>query len=135
MTSEHDDAEPADILLVEDNPGDVRLTKEAFKDGKVANTLHVVENGVDALGFLFQRNDYADAPCPDLVLLDLNLPPRVAARCSKNFTRTRTADASRSLSSQVRKPRWTSFDPTSCVPAGTLGSQSTPTNSLTQFRS
>lgn len=74
MPSEYDAAEPADILLVEDNPGDVRLTKEAFKDGRIANTLHVVENGVDALDFLFQRNDYADAPRPDLVLLDLNLP-------------------------------------------------------------
>ena len=74
MTSEYDTAEPVDILLVEDNPGDIRLTKEAFKDGKIANTLHVVENGVEALDFLFQRNDYADAPRPDLVLLDLNLP-------------------------------------------------------------
>ncbi|WP_312908291.1 response regulator [Natronosalvus caseinilyticus] len=74
MTSEYGSAEPADVLLVEDNPGDIRLTKEAFKDGKIANTLHVVENGVDALDFLFQRNDYADAPRPDIVLLDLNLP-------------------------------------------------------------
>ena len=74
MASEHECGEPVDILLVEDNPGDIRLTKEAFKDGKIANTLHVVEDGVDALDFLFQRNDYADAPRPDLVLLDLNLP-------------------------------------------------------------
>lgn len=72
--SENLDAEPVDILLVEDNPGDARLTKEAFKDGQIANTLHVVEDGVEALDFLFQRNDYADAPRPDLVLLDLNLP-------------------------------------------------------------
>ena len=74
MSNEFAAAEPADILLVEDNPGDIRLTKEAFKDGRIANTLHVVENGVDALDFLFQRNDYADAPRPDLVLLDLNMP-------------------------------------------------------------
>lgn len=59
---------------MEDNPGDIRLTKEAFKDGQLANTLHVVRNGVDALDFLFQRNDYADAPRPYLVLLDLNIP-------------------------------------------------------------
>jgi len=72
--SEDDTGEPVDILLVEDNPGDVRLTREAFKEGNVANTLHVVEDGVDALDFLFQRNEYADAPRPDLVLLDLNLP-------------------------------------------------------------
>ncbi|WP_224448429.1 response regulator [Haloprofundus salilacus] len=74
MSSEPRSAEPVDILLVEDNPGDIRLTKEAFKDGQIVNTLHVVEDGVEALDFLFQRNDYADAPRPDLVLLDLNLP-------------------------------------------------------------
>jgi len=74
MAGEQGSAEPADILLVEDNPGDIRLTKEAFKDAQIANTLHVVENGVDALNFLFQRDDYADAPRPDIVLLDLNLP-------------------------------------------------------------
>ncbi|WP_224268667.1 response regulator [Haloprofundus salinisoli] len=74
MTSEQRSTKPVDILLVEDNPGDVRLTKEAFKDGMIKNTLHVVNDGVDALDFLFQRNDYADAPRPDLVLLDLNLP-------------------------------------------------------------
>ncbi|WP_224337892.1 response regulator [Haloprofundus halobius] len=74
MTSERGRAEPCDILLVEDNPGDIRLTEEAFKTGRIANTLHVVEDGVKALDFLFQRNEYADAPQPDLVLLDLNLP-------------------------------------------------------------
>ena len=64
----------ADILLVEDNPGDVRLTQEAFKDGNIANTLHVVTNGIEALDFLYQRGEYEDAPRPDVVLLDLNLP-------------------------------------------------------------
>ncbi|OIB57341.1 response regulator [Natrialba sp. SSL1] len=64
----------ADILLVEDNPGDVRLTRGAFKDGKIANTLHVTEDGVEALDFCYQRNEFADARCPDLILLDLNLP-------------------------------------------------------------
>ena len=53
MTSESDGAEPVDILLVEDNAGDIRLTKETFKDGKITNTLHVVEDGVAALEFLF----------------------------------------------------------------------------------
>lgn len=66
--------ERAHVLLVEDNPGDVRLTREAFEEGCVATTLHVVEDGVAALDFLFRRGDYADAPRPDLVLLDLNLP-------------------------------------------------------------
>ncbi|WP_222919900.1 response regulator [Natrinema sp. SYSU A 869] len=67
-------AEPAQILLVEDNPGDVRLTKEAFKQGRIENDLHVVSNGAEALDFLSQREPYADVPRPDLVLLDLNLP-------------------------------------------------------------
>ncbi len=65
---------PADILLVEDNPGDVRLTREAFEDGQIENTLHVVGDGVEALDFLYQRGDHEDAPQPDIVLLDLNLP-------------------------------------------------------------
>ncbi|KYH27379.1 regulator of RpoS [Halalkalicoccus paucihalophilus] len=66
--------DPVDILLVEDNPGDVKLTQEAFKEGGIANTFHVVTDGVEALDFLFQREEYADAPRPDFVLLDLNLP-------------------------------------------------------------
>jgi two-component system, chemotaxis family, response regulator Rcp1 len=65
-----------EILLVEDNPGDVRLTQEALKDGKVHNRLHVVEDGVAALAFLRQEGEYARAPRPDLILLDLNLPKR-----------------------------------------------------------
>ncbi len=63
-----------DILLVEDNPGDVRLTQEALKEAKVRNNLHVVEDGVEAMEFLQRKGKYADAPHPDLVLLDLNLP-------------------------------------------------------------
>jgi two-component system, chemotaxis family, response regulator Rcp1 len=67
---------PIDILLVEDNPGDVRLTIEALKDGKVRNRLSVVGDGVEALAFLRQEGKYADAPRPDVVLLDLNLPKK-----------------------------------------------------------
>ena len=74
MMTEDSGRNSATILLVEDNPGDVRLTKEAFKEGKIKNTLHVVGDGVEALDYLFQRNEYADAPPPDIVLLDLNLP-------------------------------------------------------------
>ncbi|HUE97028.1 MAG TPA: response regulator [Longimicrobiaceae bacterium] len=65
---------PVEILLVEDNPGDVRLTREAFKDAKVRNNLHVVDDGVKALEFLRSEGEYAAAPRPDLILLDLNLP-------------------------------------------------------------
>ncbi len=64
------------ILLVEDNPGDVRLTKEALKDGKVSNNLDVVVNGVEAMEYLQQQGEYANAPRPDLILLDLNLPKK-----------------------------------------------------------
>ena len=68
------DAEPVDILLVEDNPGDARLTQEAFDESRIRSTLHTVSDGLKALDFLFRRGDYADAPRPDIVLLDLNLP-------------------------------------------------------------
>jgi CheY-like chemotaxis protein len=67
---------PIEILLVEDNPGDVRLTLEAMKDAKIWNRLHVVEDGVAALDFLYQREPHAQAPRPDLILLDLNLPKK-----------------------------------------------------------
>ncbi|WP_247731428.1 response regulator [Halovivax limisalsi] len=72
--TEHREGEPIEILLVEDNPGDVRLTKEAFREGGINNTLHVVSDGEAALDFLFQRGEYEDATRPHLVLLDLNLP-------------------------------------------------------------
>jgi chemotaxis family two-component system response regulator Rcp1 len=68
--------EPIEILLVEDSPGDVRLTKEALKDGKVANNLHVVEDGEEAMLFLRQRGKFLGAVRPDLILLDLNLPKK-----------------------------------------------------------
>jgi CheY-like chemotaxis protein len=63
-----------EVLLVEDDPGDVLLTREAFEHQKVANRLHVVSNGEDAIRFLRKEGEHADAPEPDLVLLDLNLP-------------------------------------------------------------
>lgn len=63
-----------EILMVEDNPGDVRLTREAFKDGRVWNRLHVVEDGIAALDFLYRRAPYEQVPRPDVILLDLNLP-------------------------------------------------------------
>lgn len=65
---------PAEILLAEDNPGDVVLAKKALKQGKLANNLHVVADGVEAMRYLRQEAEYADAPRPDLILLDLNMP-------------------------------------------------------------
>ena len=67
---------PIEILLVEDNPGDVRLTQEVLREGKVLNNIHVARDGEAALDFLWQRGDFCQAPRPDLILLDLNLPRR-----------------------------------------------------------
>ncbi|WP_406155064.1 response regulator [Streptomyces sp. NBC_00882] len=67
-------ANPIDVLLVEDDPGDELMTREAFEDNKIGNTLHVVRDGEEALDFLYRRGDHTDAPQPDLILLDLNLP-------------------------------------------------------------
>lgn len=67
---------PIEILLVEDNPGDVRLTIEALKEGRVRNRLSVARDGVEALAFLRREGPHAQAPRPDLILLDLNLPRR-----------------------------------------------------------
>ncbi len=69
-------SERIDILLVEDSPADVRLTREAFKEGKLYNEVYVVGNGVEALAFLRKEGKYADSPRPDLILLDLNLPKK-----------------------------------------------------------
>lgn len=67
---------PVEILMVEDNLGDVRLTQEALKDGKILNHLHVTSDGVEAMAFLRREGRYADKPRPDLILLDLNLPKK-----------------------------------------------------------
>lgn len=67
---------PAEILLVEDNPSDVRLTQEAMKEGKVSNNLAVVADGEEALDYLMMRGKHEKAPRPDLILLDLNLPKK-----------------------------------------------------------
>ncbi len=76
MNSEPRSWQAIEILLVEDNPGDVELTREALDDAKVANRLHVVDDGADAVEFLFQRGKFANAPRPDIILLDLNLPKK-----------------------------------------------------------
>jgi two-component system, chemotaxis family, response regulator Rcp1 len=74
MTTGVDMGRPIDILLVEDNPGDVDLAREGLEEGKVRNQLHVVGDGEAALAFLRRQAPYADAPRPDVILLDLNLP-------------------------------------------------------------
>jgi CheY-like chemotaxis protein len=66
--------ESIDILLVEDNPGDVRLTREALKDAKVLNEVYVAQDGVEAMQFLHREGKFSNTPTPDMILLDLNLP-------------------------------------------------------------
>jgi CheY-like chemotaxis protein len=72
--AERSECQAVDVLLVEDDPGDVLMTREAFEHYKIRNVLHVVTDGEQALQFLRRTGDYADAPRPGLILLDLNLP-------------------------------------------------------------
>jgi CheY-like chemotaxis protein len=74
MTQPFEGQREIEVLLVEDDPGDVLMTREAFQDYKVHNQLHVVNDGEQAMAFLRQEGEYAGRPRPDLVLLDLNLP-------------------------------------------------------------
>lgn len=74
MNSGSSNTKSVDILLVEDNPGDARLAREALKESTILHILHHVEDGVEALDFLYRRGKYNTVPRPDLILLDLNLP-------------------------------------------------------------
>lgn len=74
MSSMENDTRSIEILLVEDNPGDARLTIEAMREAKMRNRMHVVEDGVEAMEFLRRQGRFGEAPRPDLILLDLNLP-------------------------------------------------------------
>lgn len=76
MTSNESTTRSIEILLVEDNPGDARLTIEAMREAKLSNRLHIVEDGVEAMQFLRREGRFGDAPRPDLILLDLNLPKK-----------------------------------------------------------
>lgn len=76
MTNEETSLKSVNILLVEDNPADVRLTMEAFKDAKVNNNFYVVDNGEDVIAFLKQEGKYSNMPRADLILLDLNIPKK-----------------------------------------------------------
>ena len=76
MIQSQDESPPVEILLVEDNPGDYRLTQEALREGKVYNNLHWARDGEEAIEFLKRRGPHAAAPRPDIILLDLNLPKK-----------------------------------------------------------
>ena len=72
--AQHEQVQPAEILLVEDNPGDVRLVQEALRESKIINQVYAVSDGQEALAFLRKQGCYANATRPDMILLDLNLP-------------------------------------------------------------
>lgn len=74
MSAGREAARPIEVLLVEDNPGDVRLTREAFRNARMERPLHVAADGVEAMAFLRREGEFARSPRPDLILLDLNLP-------------------------------------------------------------
>jgi len=76
MTELNRPAPPVEMLMVEDNPGDVRLTREALKEGKVYSNLHWAKDGVEALEFLRREGSFVAVPRPDIILLDLNLPKK-----------------------------------------------------------
>ncbi|MEV6813869.1 response regulator [Micromonospora sp. NPDC051296] len=76
MTAPADGSSPIEVLLVEDDPGDVLMTREAFEEHKLRNRLNVVSDGAEALAYLRREGEYADVVLPDLILLDLNLPRR-----------------------------------------------------------
>ena len=76
MNSSLNSGQPIEILLIEDNPGDVRLTVEVFKEAKIQNNLHVVKDGIEAMSFLQRKGKYSHVSRPDLILLDLNLPKK-----------------------------------------------------------
>jgi len=83
-------AAPIEVLLIEDSPGDVRLTREALKDAKVHISLNVVSDGVEAMAFLERQGKFADAPRPDLILLDLNLPKKDGREVLKDIKESAT---------------------------------------------
>jgi chemotaxis family two-component system response regulator Rcp1 len=88
--SERTKGAPVEILLVEDNPADVRLTQEALKEGKVFNNLHWSKDGVEALEFLRRQGKHAGVPRPDIILLDLNLPKKDGREVLEEIKRDET---------------------------------------------
>ena len=104
---------PIEILLVEDNPGDVRLTQEAARETKIHNNMHVVTNGLDAMAFLHHEGRFSAVPRPDLILLDLNMPVmdgREVLRQVKSDEKTRRIPVVIITSSQAEEDILRAYD-------------------------
>lgn len=80
----------AEILLVEDSPGDIRLTIEAFNESKISNSLHIAMDGVEAMNFLYKKGEHSTKPTPDLILLDLNLPKKSGFEVLQELKQSKT---------------------------------------------
>jgi CheY-like chemotaxis protein len=107
--------EPIQVLLVEDDPGDELMTREAFEDNKIRNTLHVVRDGEEALDFLYRTNQHTGAPRPDLILLDLNLPKYDGRQVLERIKSDEELAHILSSSSPPPPPRRTSCAATNCT--------------------
>ena len=119
MTTGTELGRPIEILLVEDNPGDVDLTREGLADGKLRNHLHVAGDGEEAMAFLRREEEHADMPMPDLILLDLNLPRKDGRRISCGATGCTPTATSPSRSGSASSSR-------SSSPSRNSGSRSSP---------
>ena len=123
MNQNSKDWRPIEILLIEDNPGDVDLTKEALHDAKVRNRLNVVDDGAKAVEFLYKRGEYSDAPRPDIILLDLNLPKKDGRQVLKEIKADPQLAQIPVVILTTSGPTKTSSAPTSCMPTATSPSR------------
>ena len=108
-----------DVLLIEDDPGDELITREAFEHNKIKNTLYVAHDGEEGLDFLYRRGVFKDAPRPDLILLDLICRSTTADSCSRRSSPIRICATFLSSCSPRRRRRRTFCAATSCMPTPT----------------
>ncbi len=124
-----DDSRAIDVLLIEDDPGDELITREAFEHNKLKNTLHVVHDGEEGLDYLYRRGQFADASRPDLILLDLNLPKYDGRQLLEKIKSDDDLSTIRWSCSPPPRPKRTFCAVTSCTRTPTSPSRWTSTNS------